>query len=158
MGFFGREDDLGFECPRCGGQAHSVRSLRHPVHLHWVLNPGLAVNELILGQRVPRKIFFCQSCPGPAAQRGYVYCPGCGAFHSALIWSGRNAFGHWLGAVCPDCRCRIPSVLNITSWLVLSKLSPVCWLLWWLFGSRYLSWEQTRSLAARERRASRCLQ
>ena len=33
---------------------YKVWKLPHPMLIHWVLNPGLAFNELILGQRVPK--------------------------------------------------------------------------------------------------------
>jgi membrane protein implicated in regulation of membrane protease activity len=66
-----------------------------------------------------------------------------------------NGFGHWLGLICPDCGAGIPSLLNITSWLVLAVLSPLFWLSWWLFGKRYSTWERRRAARARQRIESR---
>jgi hypothetical protein len=121
------------------------------LYLHWILNPGLMVNELLLGTRIPKKTIVCERCPDSLGYRSYVHCPACGMIHSAMIWSGSNGFGHWLGLICPDCGARIPSLLNVTSWLVWSMLSPVFWLLWWLFGEKYLAWEKARAVTARER-------
>lgn len=30
------------------------RTWKNPMMLHWIVNPGLAFNELVLGQRVPK--------------------------------------------------------------------------------------------------------
>ena len=27
---------------------------KNPIMLHWIINPGLVINELLLGQRVPK--------------------------------------------------------------------------------------------------------
>jgi hypothetical protein len=76
-------------------------------------------------------------------------------FHDGIIWAKGHSFGHWLGIVCPDCGCRIPSLLNVTSWLILFLLSPIRWLLWRRFGERYQAYEQQRALRALQRAAAR---
>jgi len=48
--------------------------------------------------------------------------------NDGMRWSGRKAFGHWLGLICPECKKRIPCMWNYTSLLVLALLSP----LWYL--------------------------
>ncbi len=35
-------------------EKYKVWKLPHPMLLHWIINPGLAFNELILGQRIPK--------------------------------------------------------------------------------------------------------
>ncbi len=146
------------ECPRCEGSVFSVLALPDPVYLHMILNPGLMVTELFLGLRMPNKMMVCETCPGPVMSRVFIHCSACGTTHEPLIWSGRNGFGHWLGLICPDCGARIPYLLNVTSWLVWSKLSPVFWLLWWLFGKRYLAWERKRAVAERDRLQARSME
>src|SRR5262245_54558843 len=48
------EDPDAFLCPTCGETRIWRWDLRHPEMLNWVINPGVAVNELVLGQRLPR--------------------------------------------------------------------------------------------------------
>jgi hypothetical protein len=96
--------------------------------LHWVLNPGLVVNELLLGQRVPRIQLFCQTCSGPLIERSYIPCPNCRAMNGSRTWRRGDAFWHWLGPVCPACGKRIPSLWNLFSLIVLTLTAP----LWYL--------------------------
>ena len=98
------------------------------MYWHFILNPGLAINELILGQRMPQQTYLCTSCALPIIERGYVHCPGCGVFHSNRIWSARNAFGNWLGLICPSCGGQIPCLWNLTSRLLLTLTAPIWWL------------------------------
>lgn len=93
--------------------------------LHWILNPGLVINELVLGQRLPKLTLTCTECALPLPERSYVPCPHCNTVHEARIWGGRNAFGNWRGYVCPTCNTRIPAIWNLTSLVVLALLSPV---------------------------------
>src|SRR4029077_8592771 len=90
-----------FRCPVCGGSEHRRWSPMHPALLHWRLNPALAINELVFGQCVPREIFVCTRCDAPQIRRTYARCASCGTFHSTWVWARANAFGHWLGLVCP---------------------------------------------------------
>jgi hypothetical protein len=123
-----------FECPECKGHICERWGLNGSnigirlMYWHMILNPGLAFNELIFGQRNPQQIYVCKSCPLPMADRGYVHCPSCGVFHAGRIWSEKNAFGNWLGLVCPSCRAPIPCLWNLTSRVLLLLTAP----LWWL--------------------------
>jgi hypothetical protein len=117
-----------YACPRCRGSNLRRWKLPHPMLVHWVLNPVLVFNELVLGQRVPRLQLVCETCTGTPASRTFVPCPSCGVMHDARIWSGGNAYGHWLGFVCPTCSKRIPSLWNLTSLAVLAVTAP----LWYL--------------------------
>jgi ABC-type dipeptide/oligopeptide/nickel transport system permease component len=49
-------------------------------------------------------------------------------FHASRIWSGKNAFGNWLGWVCPSCRAEIPCLWNLTSRVLLLLTAPIWWL------------------------------
>jgi hypothetical protein len=115
-------------CPKCGNHNFKVWRLPHPAMLHWVLNPGLVVNELLLGQRVPKVQLFCESCEGALLQRSYIPCPNCKTMNGSGAWRRRDSFWHWLGLVCPNCGKRIPSLWNLFSLVLLAITSP----LWYL--------------------------
>ncbi len=143
------EDNGEFRCPLCHSSNGATWAFPHPLIVHWVLNPGLAVNELLLGQRIPRITYFCRSCGSDTTYVRYYQCPDCERFHEEAIWTGSNGFGHWFGVICPDCGGEIPCVLNVVSWVILARLSPVNWVLRLLFGRRYVAWEQHRATVTR---------
>ncbi len=127
--------------------------------VNWVLNPGLAVNELLLGQRIPKITYFCKSCGNDTTYVRYYQCPECQRFHEEAIWTGNTSFGHWFGMICPDCGGEIPCVLNLVSWGILTRLSPVNWVLRLMFGRKYVTWEQHRAANSRRHlEAQRCQQ
>lgn len=151
-----------FICPLCHGSDHTVWELPHPVMSHWVINPGLAVNELILGQRLPKQMFICQSCPDPLGMRTFVHCTGCGTYSGSMIWSRGNGFGHWLGLVCPECGRRVPMLANGVIWAISAGVGLAYRVLGRPFEGRllacqrrYLAWEWGRAYRARERLISR---
>jgi hypothetical protein len=115
-------------CPKCGGHNFKVWKLPAPLLLHWVLNPGLAFNELVLGQRIPKVMLLCQDCQEPLGQRTYVPCPHCHTMNHGQTWSKKAAFGNWLGYVCPSCGERIPCLWNYTSLVILTITSPIWYL------------------------------
>ncbi|TRX58433.1 hypothetical protein FNH22_13895 [Fulvivirga sp. M361] len=100
--------------------------------IHWILNPGLAINELILGQRVPKITLIDQTSDRPLMERTYIPCPHCSTLHEAQTWSVQNktAFKNWFGLFCPNCRELIPCLRNLTSGLVLLVTYPF-WF-WWI--------------------------
>jgi hypothetical protein len=126
----------------------TVWALPHPFVLHWVINPGLAFNELILGQRLPKVILIDNRSDKPLFERTYVPCPQCGTLHDSRLWGKWNAFGHWFGFLCPTCDKMIPCIWNIFSLLILVATSPL-----WFLPVRYLrpTWLQyeKRRLARR---------
>lgn len=109
-------------CPRCGGESFRKWELPHPLILHWVLNPGLVFNEIVLGQRLPKTLLICKECEGPFAHRQYIPCPSCGEMCLGRIAKG---FGLWRGASCPRCEQPIPLLRNVFSILVLLVTFPV---------------------------------
>jgi hypothetical protein len=115
-------------CPKCGGRNFKVWKLPSFVILHWVLNPGLAFNELVLGQRIPKVQLICQDCAEPLYNRSYVPCPHCHTLVHGRSWGRKHGFGNWLGYVCPYCGGRIPCVWNWTSLVILAITSPVWYL------------------------------
>lgn len=124
----------------------------HPVVVHWMLNPGLAFNELVLGQVVPRYTDTCAGCTfSPAFGKGrYVQCGDCGAYHNNQVWEGANGFGNWLGMVCPDCGGTVPRVWNFLSLIVLTLTFPIWWLAVRLFGKGWRAHYQAKARKCRD--------
>src|SRR5215213_3473660 len=91
------QHETGFVCPICNGHEFSTWAFPHPLILHWVLNPGLMVNELLLGQRIPKITYFCRHCGSETTGLRYYHCDACDRFHEETIWTDGNGFGHWLG-------------------------------------------------------------
>ncbi len=104
---------------------YRVWRLPHPLLLHWVVNPGIAFNELILGQRIPKLMLIDKTSDAPLMERQYVPCPECNALNDGRLWSKGNAFGHWFGYVCPECNAKIPCLWNYTSLIILSLTFPI---------------------------------
>ncbi len=132
---------IHFECPACKGEICEVWSLNGSnwgiklMYWHMVINPGIAINEIFLGQRSPQQMYVCKSCTVPLVDRTYVPCPSCKVFHESRIWSHNNAFGNWLGLICPCCGSQIPCLWNLTSLVILALTAP----LWYLPYKRYKS-------------------
>lgn len=110
---------------------YKIYTWKSGVMLHWILNPGLAFNELFLGQRVPKVSLIDKTSDKPYMDRGFTPCPHCGYLHPSLTWSAQNnlAFGNWFGLYCYKCGGIIPCLRNATSFILLAVTAP----LWWWF-------------------------
>jgi hypothetical protein len=117
----------------------------NPLLLHWVLNPGVAFNEVVLGQCIPKEYFTCKRCP--FGDRCYIRCPSCDSFHSGMLWARGNAFGHWFGLICPRCGVPIPRLWNLVSIVVLMVTAPVWWLPVRAWKAHYIRYERLRARA-----------
>jgi hypothetical protein len=104
---------------------YKVYKLPHPLMLHWIINPGLAINEVILGQRIPCVIVTEKDKSKPLMERQYFPCKKCGTYNDARLWSKKNALGHWFGYICPHCGEKIPCLWNITSIIILTFTFPI---------------------------------
>jgi uncharacterized protein (TIGR02996 family) len=104
-------DPDAFVCPACQGTKHWRLDLRNPIVWHWVLNPGLAVNELILGQRLPAVTYICRGC-GPGMGGQFARCPGCRRFLCSTGPPFDRPLGNWFGYDCPHCGTSIPLIYN----------------------------------------------
>ena len=118
--------------PEYDRNKYKVLALPHPLLLHWIIHPGLAFNELILGQRIPKVTLIDKTLDKPLMERSFIPCPSCGALHDGHFWAKKNAFRHWLGYVCPSCGEIIPCLWNLTSLLILAVTSPL-----WFFPVKY---------------------
>lgn len=93
--------------------------------IHWVLNPGLAFNELILGQRMPKITLIDKTSDAPLMERQYVPCPHCKTIHNSSLWAKQGAFKNWFGLFCPKCENIIPCIWNLTSLVLLALTFPI---------------------------------
>ena len=106
---------------------YRIYNWKHWMIVHWMLNPGLAVNELVLGQRIPKIMLEDKSSPLPRHERSYVPCPHCETFHDGRTWSTQNGTGfkNWFGLYCPACSNIIPCLTNFTSVIILTVTFPL---------------------------------
>jgi len=104
---------------------YKVWKLPHPMLIHWVLNPGLAFNELILGQRIPKITLIDKTSDVPLMERQYVPCPHCNAIHNNSLWAKQGSFKNWFGLLCPKCENIIPCLWNLTSLILLAVTFPI---------------------------------
>ncbi|WP_404398266.1 hypothetical protein [Idiomarina loihiensis] len=123
---------------------YKVWKLPHPMLVHWVVNPGIAFNELILGQRIPKVTLIDKTSDAPLMERQSIPCPECETLNDARLWSKGNAFGHWFGFVCPNCHGKIPCLWSMASLLILAATFPI-WIWIKLFGeAKWLEKEKAR--------------
>ncbi|OBX22841.1 MULTISPECIES: hypothetical protein [Bizionia] len=97
------------------------------MHLHWIINPGLVINELFLGQRVPKITLIDKTTDKPKYERLFIPCPHCETIHDARTWSTTNgtAFKNWFGLFCPKCNQIIPCLTNIFTYIILAITYPI---------------------------------
>ncbi len=126
-------NSLSYKCPKCTGVNFKRWELPHLLVLHWVLNPGLAFNEIVLGQRLPKTQLICQDCDGPILDRAFVPCPSCKTLHLGRLAAGKRSFRNWRGISCPSCNERIPCIWNVFSLLILGLTFPLWALPYFLY-------------------------
>lgn len=107
------------QCPTCGAEEAQLFTWKHWINLHWALNPGLVINELLLGQRIPRNMQRCKQC-----ETWYVDCSSCDGSIDTAKWSRREAFFRWGGLTCPDCDGPIPCQRNALAWIIELPFRP----------------------------------
>ncbi|NJL11683.1 MAG: hypothetical protein HC913_00770 [Microscillaceae bacterium] len=126
---------------------------KHPFMLHWLLNLGLAFNELVLGQRVPKVMLIEKNTAKNLAERTFIPCPHCQTLHPGLTWrtETNTAFGNWFGLYCKHCGHVIPCLTNLSSALLLGLTFPL-WFAWKEHGKtnwlrRQAKWYQNLDLS-----------
>ncbi|MBL1430949.1 MAG: hypothetical protein COA60_005485 [Robiginitomaculum sp.] len=110
----------------------------------WMLNPLLALNEFIFGQRIPKITLIDQHSDEIFANRSFVQCPHCQTIHSAHRWGKGNAFWHFAGLYCPTCENKIPVLHNIFTIVLLALSFPIWKPLQVVFAERFKKWELSR--------------
>lgn len=108
-------------------EKYKIWNWKSPVILHWMINPGLVINDLILGQTIPKVMLIERKGNKPFYERSLVPCPHCGTLHNGLKWSAQNktAFKNWYGFYCDHCGEIIPVQRNLTSLLILAITYPI---------------------------------
>lgn len=106
---------------------YKIWDWKSPAILHWIINPGLVVNELLLGQTIPKVMLFEREGNKPFYQRSLVPCPHCGELHSGLKYSSQNKtiFKNWFGFYCDNCEGIIPVQRNLASLIILTITFPI---------------------------------
>ncbi len=111
---------------------------KNPFMLHWMINPGIVINELILGQRIPKTILVEKNTAKTLQEKTKIPCPHCKTLHSGLKWAIKsNAFRNWFGLYCDNCGKTIPCLTNLTSYVILGLTFPI-W--YWFKNSWKKSW------------------
>ena len=106
---------------------YKISTWKNPAMLHWIINPGLAVNELIIGQRVPKIMLVEKDSEKTLAEKTFIPCPHCNKLHSGLKWTPQNntSAGNWFGLYCDNCEKIIPCLTNLTSYILLGLTFPI---------------------------------
>lgn len=111
---------------------YKIYTWKNWMNLHWILNPGIAINELFFGLRVPKISLEDRSVDKPRMERSLIPCPHCETLHDGRTWSTENGTGfkNWFGLYCNNCNNIIPCLINIWSLLILALTFPI----WVWFG------------------------
>ena len=106
---------------------YKVWTWKNPVIMHWIINPGLAFNELVLGHRIPKVTLIEKDPTKTLSENTFIPCPHCKTLHSGLKWTPQNktAYKNWFGLYCDNCGKIIPCVTNLTSYLILGLTFPI---------------------------------
>lgn len=114
---------------------YKIWTWKNPLMLHWILNPGIAFNELILGQRIPKVMLIERNSTKTLGEKTIIPCPHCGTMHSGLKWSLQNntAFRNWFGLYCDNCDGVIPCLTNLTSYALMGLTFPI----WYWFKDKW---------------------
>ena len=113
---------------------YKIQTWKTIANLHWIINPGLAINELLLGQRVAKITLIEKDDSKSLPERTKIPCPHCGTIHPAKKWlPPNNSFKNWFGLYCDDCGKTIPCLTNLTSMILLVLTFPI----WIWFKNRW---------------------
>ena len=108
-------------------EKYKIYTWKNWMIIHWILNPGLAINELILGQRIPKISLEDKTSDKPRVERTFVPCPHCEKLHDGRTWASQNgtAFKNWFGLYCSNCGKIIPCIMNGFSFIILALTFPI---------------------------------
>ena len=114
-----------YKCPKCGGSNFKSWKLTNPNSLFWILFPVTVINEIVLGQRLPKVHLICKDCEVAIPERTYIPCPSCRTMHFQRHRWGIAGCLKWRGLSCPSCGDAIPCFRNVFSLLVLAVTFPL---------------------------------
>lgn len=106
---------------------YKIKTWKNPDMLFWIINPGIIINELIFGQRVPKVMLIDRESDKPLSEKTHIPCPHCGTLHAnqKLTPQNKTAYGNWFGLYCDHCKNTIPCLRNLTSFLFLVISAPI---------------------------------
>lgn len=106
---------------------YRVYTWKNWMMLFWILNPVGFINELILGQRVPKVSLEDKTVDKPRIERTFIPCPHCEKLHDGRTWSTQNGTGYqnWFGLYCKNCGNTIPCLTNGISFIILALTFPI---------------------------------
>lgn len=106
---------------------YKVYTWKNWMMLHYIINPGLAINEILLGMKVPKISLVDKTSEKSLVERSFIPCPHCNTLHDHRTWSTQNktAFKNWFGLFCPTCENIIPCLTNATSFILLALTFPL---------------------------------
>lgn len=109
------------------GRRFKVWKMPNILLVHWVINPGLAINELVFGQRIPKKTYIEQDTKVKSfLERQYLYCENCQKLTNARVYKDAGLqFRLYHGIPCMRCEKEIPAIKNILSFVVILILRPI---------------------------------
>ena len=128
-----------------------ILAFPHALVLFWVLNPFTILNELLVGQRLPKVMLIDKESDKPRRERTYYPCPHCETLNDARLWTEENVLGNWYGLVCPSCHQIIPCLWSILSLVVLAITFPLRYFPARFFRRRWLEKEKERLAKVLER-------
>ncbi len=104
---------------------YKVWNWRHPIMLHWIINPGCAVSEF-MGIITPKVMLIERDKFKGLAQRTFIPCPHCDTLHPGMKFSKQNNTHNknWFGYYCDSCGEVIPPLRNWLSALVFILTKP----------------------------------
>jgi len=108
-------------------EKYKIKDWKSPEILHWIINPGLVIPELIFGLAIPKVMLIEREGDKPFYQRSFIPCPHCGALHPGVKYSTQNktALKNWFGLFCDNCKGIIPIQRNLTSLIILTITYPI---------------------------------
>ena len=106
---------------------YKIWDWKSPWIIHWMINPGVAVVELLGGITIPKVMLIEREGDKPLYYRSWIPCPHCRTLHSGLKWSQQNktAFKNWFGFYCDHCGKIIPVQRNLVTLLFLVVTYPL---------------------------------
>ena len=119
---------------------YDVKKFPNVGYVFWLLNPILSINELVLGQRIPKETLVELDVERTSPPKEYVECKACGQLTDLDLWPRAGVkFRNWFGLACPTCGSKLPTCLNLWSRLLLLAFFPIVKTLNVRFQNRVLS-------------------
>ena len=107
---------------------------------HWIVNPGLGFNEVILGTRIPKDIYLDTGLGTSLKDQQLIICNECKHEMPYKFMSKTIGLGLWFGLYCSNCKSEIPCLKNIVSMTFYIIAYPIWYPIWLLIKDRYIAY------------------